>query len=63
MAIGKIYDSNELKRIDSFMSSTDQKTKDLDNEKSDLKNNVYVGLIIISVVIGSVFAVNYFIKK
>lgn len=63
MAIGKIYDSEELKRIDVFMSSKDQEMKDSDKKKDTVNKNVYIGLIAISVVVVGIFAVNYIIKK
>jgi hypothetical protein len=63
MAIGKIYDSEELKRIDAFMSLKDSEFKIADKQKSDLNKNVFTALIAISAIVGIILSINYIIKK
>lgn len=63
MAIGKIYDSEELKRIDAFMSLKDSEFKIAEKQKSDLNKNVFTALIAISAIVGIILSINYIIKK
>jgi hypothetical protein len=63
MAIGKIYDSEELKRIDALLTSKDLSSKMDDKQKADLNKKVFMGLIAISAIVGIILSVNYIIKK